>query len=54
MIGKPRRHRGRFLDRAVNLAEVVVGEMQRQRGFQVLPLLSERVGEASEPPAPQA
>src|SRR3954452_23991674 len=51
MVSQASRHRGRLLlDAAVRTAEVIKGEEQRQRRFQVLPLLREGIRQARESP----
>ena len=54
MVRDARSHRGRLFDRLVNPAKVVVCEVQRERGIEVFPLLTECVGQSGEALAPLA
>jgi len=53
-IRNPSRHRGRDPKRGVDSDEVVIGEVQGQRGLQVLPLLGKFIRQPREPLAPLA
>jgi hypothetical protein len=46
VVGQPRFHRGRDSEGRMNAAEVVIGEVQGNRGFQVRQLFTERIREA--------
>ena len=52
MVSDSSFHHGRDAQRAVNAARVVIGEVQGQGRFQIIPLFRESVGEPGEPLAP--
>jgi hypothetical protein len=52
VVGQPRRHGRGDAERLVDAAEVLVGEVDRNRVLVVLNLLRERIGEAGKAAVP--